>query len=189
MEGRLAKEPHAGPHHRLPALRGCFARLAPTLAPEAEVGDTVPGIAGRHNDGWGPSGSQVEGDGGARRPHCHRGTRLLDQPGGRVVGFDDFVVLNLEVLEDLALNAVLHRRPEEVGHAKPAVEGLEVAPHAYEDDILRPVRVNLTADLGMDQPIMLADVPNNPLSVEAEGRDLSGIDPTHEDPDYQVPTP
>lgn len=93
------------------------------------------------------------------------------------------------MLEDAVAAAVQHRRVEEICASDPAIESLEVAPDANEDDLLAPVGMGLTRDLRIDQPFVLACVVQCLLGLGPKDIDLPGLYTALKDPNYQAPTP
>jgi hypothetical protein len=98
-------------------------------------------------------------------------------------------MLDFEALEDVGPGAVEHGRIEEVGAADPAVQSLQVAPDADEDNFLAPIRVGLSSDLGVDQPVMPFGVTECLLSLLPKNGDLPRVNAAPKDSDYQAPTP
>ena len=152
----------------------------------AQRGQARRGIVG---PGLGPAGSGIESRGGSAEPLLgrHRG-RPFGGDRREVIGLEDLVVLNIETLEDVGLSAVSHRRIQQVRHAEPAVDGLEVAPDAYENDLFAAVGMDLAGDLGVDAPVESAQIAKDTLGLSAEDGGLPWTHSTLEDPDYQVPT-
>lgn len=104
-------------------------------------------------------------------------------------GFVRLVVLDLEVCEDAGSAVTHHGRYEQVGASQPAIQRLEVAPCANEDDRLTTVRINLTSDLGVDEAVVPARVVECLLGLLPEGDYLPGKDAALKNPKYQVATP
>src|ERR1035437_3935519 len=137
------------------------------------LGHTVPGMAGTYNvkpvrqrtgSRFDPSASEVEGDGTRQRllGLCRLGIRRLVR----------LVVLDFETLEDAGMAAVEHRRVEKIGASDPAIEGLEVAPRADEDNLFAAVGMGLTSKLRVDEALMPAGVEQGQLSLLPKQADL-----------------
>ncbi len=98
-------------------------------------------------------------------------------------------MLHLEVGEDAGSAVTHHGRCEQVRASQPAIQRLEVAPGAHEDDLLTTVRIDLTSDLGVDEAVVPARVVECLLGLLPEGGYLPRNDAALKNPKYQVATP
>ena len=98
-------------------------------------------------------------------------------------------MLDLEVLEDVGLVAVDHRRIEEIGSSDPPIQGLEIAPFGDEHDLLAAVGQRLPSDLGVEETVVLPRIVKRLTGLFSKAGHMPGKDTAPEDANDQVPYP